>query len=134
MLQQVQQAQQLLQFQQMQQNLEGDWSEAYAKQQQQNHDQDEGLDDSTEELESESTRYPGKAAKTMDLMHAEAVSPLVQLRQLQQQQQQLYRRCIALTRRQTAACQQHSKMDFGTFALVREQINHIGQFLPQLLP
>ncbi|CDJ66738.1 hypothetical protein, conserved [Eimeria necatrix] len=124
-LQQVQQAQQLLQFQQMQQNLEGDWSEAYAKQQQQNHDQDEGLDDSTEELESESTRYPGKAAKTMDLMHAEAVSPLVQLRQLQQQQQQLYRRCIALTRRQTAACQQHSKMDFGTFALVREQINHI---------
>ena len=121
---------------------EGNWEGIYGEQQelqpQEQRQQEESPGTAAEDADSGATAAAAAAATTratsgapaekkVELILGDSRFPLLQLQGLQQQKQQLYRQCIALTRRQTAACQQHSAMDFGTFALVREQINHIGK-------
>lgn len=123
----LRQLQQLQQIQQLQQLSTGEWDDKdEQQQQQQRHQQEEPTGVATETTAEENADAAAIAEKKVELIFGDQSSPLLQLQGLQQRKQQLYRHCIALTRRQTAACQQHRAMDFGTFALVREQINHIG--------
>lgn len=122
----LRQLQQLQQIQQLQQLSTGEWDDKdEQQQQQQRHQQEEPTGVATETTAEENADAAAIAEKKVELIFGDQSSPLLQLQGLQQRKQQLYRHCIALTRRQTAACQQHRAMDFGTFALVREQINHI---------
>ncbi|XP_026190980.1 uncharacterized protein LOC113146797 [Cyclospora cayetanensis] len=110
----------LQQLQQQQQQLQDEaWEEA-----------DGGREHSDSRFNRETGQTASHSAATPDanraaIVHVALDAPAAQLQRLQQLKQQLHRRCIALTQRQAAACQEHGKMSFGTFALVREQINHI---------
>ncbi|KAL8445949.1 hypothetical protein Emag_004914 [Eimeria magna] len=125
----------LLQLQEQQQLQELDWEgnqdqHQHASQSQRQHDEDREANEAAEA--SNATAATAQAAEaevaagSKDLIHRQT-HPVqaLELQRLQQLHQQLRRSCNALTQRQAAACQQEDMMEFGTFALVREQINHI---------
>ncbi|KAL8272878.1 hypothetical protein Esti_003187 [Eimeria stiedai] len=124
----------LLQLQEQQQLQELEWEgtqdqteeqHGHASQSQRQHDEDGEANEAADSATASAAEAEAAGAST-DLIYRET-HPLqvLELRRLQQLHQQLRRSCNALTQRQAAACQQQDMMEFGTFALVREQINHI---------
>ncbi|KAL8453891.1 hypothetical protein Emed_000602 [Eimeria media] len=119
----------LLQLQEQQQLQELEWEDIQNQPQ-----HDEGSEAGEAANSSNATAATAQAAEAeaaaegRDLIYRET-HPLqaLELRRLQLLHQQLRRSCNELTQRQAAACQQQDMMEFGTFALVREQINHIGK-------
>ncbi|KAL8429117.1 hypothetical protein Efla_003170 [Eimeria flavescens] len=122
----------LLQLQQMQQLQEVEWQGADDSSQGERQHEAEG---DASQAHQPKAATPAASAEAVDpqptvdsieLMYKEPQQlQALHLRQLHQLHQHLRRSCNALTLRQAAACQQQDKMEFGTFALVREQINHI---------
>ncbi|KAL8432535.1 hypothetical protein ACSSS7_004532 [Eimeria intestinalis] len=127
----------LLQLQEQQQLQQLEWEgiqdqteELHHPQPQGQHDGDpeanEAVDASRARAATASAAEVDATAGSTDLIYGDTHQlQALELRRLQQLHQQLRRSCNALTQRQVTACQQRDMMEFGTFALVREQINHI---------
>lgn len=132
--------QQLQHLEQLQQLEEEEWEgmidgspDLQQKQQRDQQQQQREGDGGDEAEDQESATEAAATTEGKGLLSYEYQLQLPQLKLLRQLQQQLRRSCSALTQRQAAGCQEHKKMDFGTFALVREQINHIGEVNPKAL-